>query len=336
MSLLSAAAVSAADSREHTIADSSDIAHQLQPLLHIPCLSPWAKITAVKMFQLAANQIKCNRALGDDTRSYLSYATVVVTLAYPSLIHPYVTTTFAECSSSGACGTASGVPASPSRLVIATLLLRSKPPTARAAMIGEYSGLLATKRIVLASQSPRRREILTLMGLPFVVEVSSFEENLDKASFSSPADYVQANALGKALEVASRPDQVADLIIGCDTVVVLDGRILEKPTSEGDALKMLRALRGRSHTVVSGVAMFTPGPKPAQLALFSEKTEVHFADLSDATIEAYIRTGEPMDKAGAYGIQGFGGAFIKKVWLQTVLALLRVAGHQPNRMLTTF
>jgi septum formation protein len=182
-------------------------------------------------------------------------------------------------------------------------------------MIGEYAGHLSTKRIVLASQSPRRREILTLMGLPFTVAVSTFEENLDKASFPTPAGYVEANARGKALEVATRADQQCDLVMGSDTVVVLDGRILEKPRSEGEAMKMLRALSGRAHTVVSGVAMFMPcaAGAPKEVALFSEETVVYFAELSDAAIEAYIRTGEPMDKAGSYGIQGLGGAFIKRV-----------------------
>lgn len=179
-------------------------------------------------------------------------------------------------------------------------------------MIVEYEALLSQKKIVLASASPRRREILTLMGLPFTVCVSNFEENLDKSAYAKPHDYVLANALGKARDVAVR-NSVADLVIGCDTVVVLDNKILEKPESEGDAFRMLRALSGRVHTVISGVVLFARGKVDKPVAAFCETTSVWFAELSDATIASYIRSGEPADKAGSYGIQGLGGSFIRKV-----------------------
>lgn len=176
-------------------------------------------------------------------------------------------------------------------------------------MILEYLPRLQGKKIVLASQSPRRREILTLMGLPFSAFPSNFEENLDKSSFPSPREYVVANARGKAADVVTRlPD--ADLVIGSDTVVALDGAILEKPKSEGEAFRMLKALSGRQHVVYTGVALAARGV-PART--FCEQTAVWFAELSDDAIAAYIKTGEPMDKAGAYGIQGRGGAFVRKI-----------------------
>lgn len=181
-----------------------------------------------------------------------------------------------------------------------------------AAMIIEYEAVLSQRKILLASGSPRRREILTLMGLPFTVSVSNFEENLDKSLFAEPYEYVLANATGKARDVATR-ESGADLVVGCDTIVVLDGYILEKPKSEGDSFQMLRALSGRSHTVISGVALFAKGRLDKPVSSFFEETTVWFAELSDAAIAAYIRSGEPADKAGSYGIQGLGGSFIRKV-----------------------
>lgn len=175
-------------------------------------------------------------------------------------------------------------------------------------MILEHLPRLKQKTIILASQSPRRREILDLMGLPYLPIPSAFEENLSKSAFPTPRDYVMANARGKASDVLSTHPE-ADLVIGSDTVVVLDGKILEKPRSEGDALSMLTALSGRQHAVYTGVALLTRG----EAQTFCEVTHVWFAELSTGAIESYIRTGEPMDKAGAYGIQGFGGAFVRKI-----------------------
>lgn len=166
-------------------------------------------------------------------------------------------------------------------------------------MIIEHAPYLAKKNILLASQSPRRREILTMLQLPFTVEVSTFEETLPKASFKTAADYAEANACGKAREVASRFPE-ADLIIGSDTIVVLDGMILEKPKSEADSYSMLKQLSGRSHVVISAVAMFGQGGGIGEpLKCFVETATVTFAELSDDTIQAYIRTGEPKDKAGS-------------------------------------
>ncbi|KAI0560488.1 Maf protein [Gracilaria domingensis] len=167
---------------------------------------------------------------------------------------------------------------------------------------------LKQKRIVLASQSPRRREILKLIGLEFVPEASSFAEDLAKSSFATPNDYAQKTAEQKALDVW-RKHQGVDLVIGSDTIVVSEGRILEKPASEADALRMLRSLSGRWHTVVTAVAFVCKG----ELTSFCEEARVCFDNLTDDMISAYVKTGEPMDKAGAYGIQGRGGAFVKKI-----------------------
>lgn len=166
-------------------------------------------------------------------------------------------------------------------------------------MIIEYAPYLAKKNIILASQSPRRREILNMLQLPFTIQVSTFEETLPKASFDTPAEYAKANACGKAREVASRFRE-SDLVIGSDTIVVLDGSILEKPKSEAESYSMLKRLSGRSHTVISAVAMFGGGGGEGDpLKSFVETATVTFAELSDDTIQAYIRTGEPADKAGS-------------------------------------
>lgn len=182
-------------------------------------------------------------------------------------------------------------------------------------MIIKYLDYLSTKKIVLASASPRRAEILTLLRLPFSVTVSTFVEDLPKASFSSAGDYAKANAVGKASEVASRapasPSDVApDVVIGSDTIVVLDGVIMEKPRSEGAAYEMLRSLSGRRHTVISAVAIFVGGKIAVEDAV---ETGVVFAELTEEEIWAYVKTGDPMDKAGAYGIQSVGGAFVERV-----------------------
>lgn len=176
-------------------------------------------------------------------------------------------------------------------------------------MILQYLPRLNSKNIILASQSPRRREILNLMGLSFTPIPSTFEETLDKSQFPTPQAYVIANAQGKAVDVArSHPQH--DLIIGSDTVVAHDSTILEKPSSEADALAMLKALSGRDHVVYTGVSLIAKNCEPRN---FCETTRVWFTELSDEMIAAYIKSGEPMDKAGAYGIQGKGGVFVRKI-----------------------
>lgn len=177
-------------------------------------------------------------------------------------------------------------------------------------MIIDILPILRQKRIILASQSPRRSEILKMMDLPFDCHPSKFSEDLPKDAFATPNAYAIATAKEKALDVGRELSlNPPNLIIASDTIVVLDGAVLEKPESEGDAFRMLRALSGRQHTVCTAVALKAGDT----WRCFCEESRVWFSELSDDMISAYIKTGEPMDKAGAYGIQGKGGAFVSKI-----------------------
>ncbi len=163
-------------------------------------------------------------------------------------------------------------------------------------------------KIVLASTSPRRRELLGLLGLPFEVVGSGYDEaQIDPLTFA-PSEYVMQLARGKAAEVAGRLDAEA-LIIGADTTVVLDGAFLNKPQDAADARRMLRQLSGRTHEVYTGLCLI----HGAAVRMDFARTEVVFDALSDAVIDAYVATGEPMDKAGAYGIQGKALSFIPSI-----------------------
>ncbi|KAJ7327748.1 hypothetical protein OS493_026626 [Desmophyllum pertusum] len=165
---------------------------------------------------------------------------------------------------------------------------------------------LSSQRLILASASPRRCEILRKIGLKFDVIPSTFEETLDKSAFKHPYEYVLENSKQKALEVAGRVDKSdkANLIIGADTVVVLNETILEKPKDKHNAFSMLKSLSGKDHAVFSGVTLVqsdgTEGTKDPAITQFYEETLVSFGDLTDNVIHAYIATGEPMDKAGSY------------------------------------
>ena len=159
------------------------------------------------------------------------------------------------------------------------------------------------KRIILASQSPRRRELLGRIIEDFDVIVTHADECVE--GDTSPHEYVMELALRKARAV-SENDAV---IIGSDTVVALDGEILEKPESAEHAKQMLKRLSGREHIVYTGVAL-VDGER--ELVDF-EATRVVFDELTEEIIDRYIATGEPMDKAGAYGIQSLGCALVKKV-----------------------
>ena len=170
--------------------------------------------------------------------------------------------------------------------------------------------------IVLASGSPRRTEILNvILGLGAVVVPSTFPEDLDKKLYS-PKQYVEENAKRKALEVFERlraQGEERSLIVGADTVVVHEATILEKPPTAQAAKAMLRSHSGRAHEVCTGVALvYAPrdGETEPHIDTFVESTTVTFAELSDGNIDAYVASGEPMDKAGGYGIQGSGGAFV--------------------------
>mmetsp|Transcript_39142 Transcript_39142/g.110860 ORF Transcript_39142/g.110860 Transcript_39142/m.110860 type:complete len:220 (+) Transcript_39142:320-979(+) len=187
-------------------------------------------------------------------------------------------------------------------------------------MLLEYLPLLKRKRVVLASASPRRRELLELLGLNFQVKASSFSEDLPHDNFSSAAAYAAETATHKAIAVARETvdgNGLADIVIGSDTVVEFDSDILEKPADEADAFKVLSRLSGKTNYVHTGVVIILPGvpdPKVGQPPLirsFTESTAVEFADLSPELIRAYIATGEAFGKAGSYGIQGTAGSFVK-------------------------
>eukprot|EP01135_Chromosphaera_perkinsii_P002301 Nk52_evm87s221 gene=Nk52_evmTU87s221 len=173
---------------------------------------------------------------------------------------------------------------------------------------------LCARRIVLASGSPRRKDLLEGIGLKLDIVPSTFPETLDKSSFSHPSEYVVETARCKAREVEERKGKElnADIIIGADTVVVRDKCILEKPADEQLAFEMLKSLSGRKHEVYTGVViLFRHTVKEEyQEYKFFERTEVCFDSLSDDVIRGYVATKEPMDKAGGYGIQGLGGTLV--------------------------
>ncbi|CAB4374489.1 unnamed protein product [Rhizophagus irregularis] len=178
---------------------------------------------------------------------------------------------------------------------------------------------LKNKRIILASGSPRRREILSRLGLNFDIVPSKFPETLDKAKYA-PSEYAIANATEKGLEVYGRlaqEDQEVDIVIAADTIVSIDDDILEKPKDAEDALRMLKRLSGRSHRVYTGVAFIYSLREPIHpgynIVSFTEETEVMFRECKEDDLKVYIGTGEPMDKAGAYGYQAFGSFFVEKI-----------------------
>jgi septum formation protein len=168
--------------------------------------------------------------------------------------------------------------------------------------------------LVLASRSPRRADLLTVAGLPFEICPAGDVESELAASLidmdADPVAYTMALAEAKARDVSvSKPGR---LVLGADTVVVLDGDILEKPTDKDDAVRLLTRLSGRRHTVISAVAL-VGGAAGRTGAFAHEQTGVEFLSLTPASIERYVATGEPMDKAGAYGIQGYGAMMVRGV-----------------------
>uniref|UniRef100_A0A8C7XIA6 Acetylserotonin O-methyltransferase-like n=1 Tax=Oryzias sinensis TaxID=183150 RepID=A0A8C7XIA6_9TELE len=181
---------------------------------------------------------------------------------------------------------------------------------------------LAGKLVVLASASPRRQEILRNAGLRFEVVPSWFKETLDKGLFKAPYEYAVETAKQKALEVARRMPfkhlKTPDIVIGADTIVTVNSMILEKPVDKQDAYRMLSSLSGKEHSVFTGVAIVLCHEKDNQevdyqMIAFYEETKVKFADLSEDMLWEYINSGEPMDKAGGYGIQALGGMLVEYV-----------------------
>ena len=176
------------------------------------------------------------------------------------------------------------------------------------------------KKIILGSASPRRRELLSQIGIEFTVRVSDKEEVYHS---EMPEEIVKELALMKAENIAEeiRTDKekaggkdAESVIIGADTVVVLDRKILGKPADEEDAFRMLKSLRGRAHEVYTGVAVLAYGGEQGQITrCHAVRTEVYVHDMTDDEIRGYIATGEPADKAGGYGIQGAFAKYIDRI-----------------------
>lgn len=173
-------------------------------------------------------------------------------------------------------------------------------------MVPSHSGWnVEQMRVILASQSPRRRELLTLVGITHEVQPADIDETPWPGEL--PIPHTERLAIAKARVIASRePDA---LVIAADTIVVVDGDILGKPTSEADSRAMLRRLSGRSHEVCTAMAVAVGNDVQAQVV----RVSVRFRELDDATIARYVETGEPMDKAGAYGIQGYGATIVEHI-----------------------
>lgn len=161
------------------------------------------------------------------------------------------------------------------------------------------------RNVILASQSPRRQELMKLLFDKFEVCVSDVDETLPHGI--TPVDAVKLLAQKKARAVAAGAEE--SLVVGADTIVVIDGMILGKPRDQHEASAMLRQLSGRRHEVYTGVALLAGAAE----VVFHCRTAVDFATLSENEIAWYVATGEPSDKAGAYGIQGYGARFIRGV-----------------------
>lgn len=155
--------------------------------------------------------------------------------------------------------------------------------------------------LVLASASPRRRQLLEMLGIPLQVTPAHIVEV--RADGEPPVAYVQRLAREKASSIPGR------LVLGADTTVVVEDQILEKPVDEADAFRMLRILQGRTHKVATTIALVADGTVREAVDI----TSVTFRPLTDQMLRDYIATGEPMDKAGAYGIQGYGAALVERI-----------------------
>ena len=158
--------------------------------------------------------------------------------------------------------------------------------------------------LILASQSPRRRELLGFFRIPFEVRVADIDETMDPEK--APFDEVGRVSRAKALAVER---ETGDAVIAADTIVVCEGKVLGKPRDEEEARAMLRLLSGRDHQVMTGCTVLTED----HCVTFTEVTDLHFRELTEKEIETYVASGEPMDKAGAYGIQGGAALFCQRL-----------------------
>ena len=158
--------------------------------------------------------------------------------------------------------------------------------------------------LILASASPRRKELLGLFRIPFEIRIADIDETMDPGK--APYDEVARVSRLKALAIERQPE---DTVIAADTIVVCEGRVLGKPRDKTEASEMLHLLSGRDHQVMTGVTVVAG----QRVETFTEVTDLHFRELSDEEIDAYIATGEPMDKAGSYGIQGGAALFCQRL-----------------------
>jgi septum formation protein len=179
---------------------------------------------------------------------------------------------------------------------------------ARTSTKGEHENLL-NEKIVLASKSPRRAEILRAVGWEFEAVAANIDET--RMESEDAVSYVKRLAQTKAETVANRISNPR-LVLGADTVVVIEGEILGQPRDDGDARRMLQLLSGKWHEVVTGIALMRAGQTP-QVLIDHETTRVRFGEMSTEEIDWYVSTGEPSDKAGAYAIQGRGALFIEEI-----------------------
>lgn len=161
------------------------------------------------------------------------------------------------------------------------------------------------KKIILASSSPRRKKLMTTAGLEFDIIVRDVDESIPEGT--APVDAAKMTAKKKALAVAAEYSDC--IVIGADTIVVADKKILGKPADKADACRMLKMLSGIEHEVITGVCIVCGENSES----FASVSKVKFYDLTDEEIEAYVATNEPMDKAGAYGIQGRGCTLVEKI-----------------------
>ena len=157
--------------------------------------------------------------------------------------------------------------------------------------------------IILASKSPRRQELMRLLGLEFTIRTADVDETMDP---TRPPEQEVVRVGGLKAQKIAETAQPEDIVVAADTIVVVDGAVLGKPKDEEDAFRMLRLLSGRGHEVMTGLNVWHAGTLHQQAVI----TQVHFRPMTDAEIRAYIATGEPMDKAGSYGIQGYGAIFV--------------------------
>ncbi len=162
-------------------------------------------------------------------------------------------------------------------------------------------------KLVLASASPRRQELMEMLGFNFTIVPSKIDE--EQYNHLGPVEMVKELARAKAEEVAALVEDT--VVIGSDTIVVLDDKVLGKPSDQTEARDMLRKLQNRRHSVYTGIAVWDTFS--GQVVVDYDKTDVFMGSITDKDILEYVKTGEPMDKAGAYGIQGVGGIFVEKI-----------------------